>query len=183
MHEYSVELRVYGKKLVPAEVTKDLGLHPSFVRHVGDKASVGVHEMAIWGYNGFREVKHRKREGPLYKDGYYGYNGFTEVKHWKSLEKGLLFVMQKLRPLLPKIHQYKSRHAAIWWCGHFQTEFCGGPTLSPATLKLLAEFEVELFINNFISRDDGDRSSEMKGSRVAGVRVVKGKLADKRHRK
>jgi hypothetical protein len=44
----------------------------------------------------------------------------------------------------------------ILWCGHFQSSFDGGPTLSPELLKQLGEFEVELFIDNYFSEERSD---------------------------
>jgi hypothetical protein len=39
MHEYTAELRIYGKDLNVADVTSDLGLEPSLVFRRGDKIS------------------------------------------------------------------------------------------------------------------------------------------------
>jgi hypothetical protein len=38
-----------------------------------------------------------------------------------------------------------------WWCGHFQSCFDGGPTLSARMLGRLGAFGAELFIDNYFS--------------------------------
>jgi len=44
-----------------------------------------------------------------------------------------------------------------WWCGHFQSGFDGGPTLTPDLLRRLGEFGADLFIDNYFSPDDSSR--------------------------
>lgn len=38
----------------------------------------------------------------------------------------------------------------VWWCGHFQSSFDGGPMISPSLLTRLGEFGVLLFIDQFL---------------------------------
>ena len=87
----------------------------------------------------------------------WSYDGFPQgesAKSWDSLDEALVFVLQKLWPVRNKLEEYKQRHKVILWCGHFQSSFDGGPTLSPATLKMLGEFGAEVFIDNYLSESD-----------------------------
>src|SRR6266404_2978574 len=70
---------------------------------------------------------------------------------WETLEEGLAFVLDKLWRHRQLIASYKSKAKLIWWCGHFQTSFDGGPTLSASLLSRLGEFGADLFIDNFFS--------------------------------
>jgi|SRR5882672_749535 len=137
-HEYTVELRISGVNLTPSELSDDLGLRPSTVREVGDAVGSRRFMQAVWGYNGSESD-----EPPI----------------WGSLEEGLAFVLANLAPVRPNLEKYKSRFDMVWWCGHFQSSFDGGPTLSAALLTELGEFGVPLFIDNYLSEE-----AENKGS-------------------
>jgi hypothetical protein len=135
MHEYTVEFRILGKDLVPAVITDELCLDPAHIRNVGERRDSNTRwEEALWAYD--------------------GYSGSSSDRTWDSLENGLRFVLDKLWPVRDKIESYKPRFRLILWCGHFYSSFNGGPTLSPALLRLLGEFGVELFIDNH-SYEDG----------------------------
>jgi len=128
MHEYTVEFRISGAELVPATITQALGLEPSSVRQVGERRGAGkVWEEALWGYSGFSSAPQNS---------------------WASLEHGLTFLLDRLEPLRSEIDKYKQEYDAIWWCGHFQSSFDGGPTLSAKLMRRLADFGVELYIDN-----------------------------------
>lgn len=62
-------------------------------------------------------------------------------------------VLDKLWPHREQIVSYKSSAELTWWCGHFQSSFDGGPTLSPALLSKLGEFGAELYIDNYFGGD------------------------------
>ena len=129
MHEYSVEFRISGAELVPATVTEALGLEPSLVRQVGEKRSERtVWEQALWGYN-----------------------GFPPTIEWTSLEDGLNFVLDRLEPHQIQIDKYKQSYDLIFWCGHFQSSFDGGPTLSAGLMRRLGAFGVDLYIDNYLT--------------------------------
>jgi hypothetical protein len=85
----------------------------------------------------------------------WGYNGAEETDSheidWDTLEQGLEFVLDRLWPHKEVIALYQAGARAIWWCGHFQEVFDGGPRLSPSLLKRLGEFGVELSIDNYFS--------------------------------
>ena len=134
MHEYSVQLRIHGAELVPAEITTELGLEPSLVREVGERRSeTTVWKEALWAYDGFPS---------------------GEARLWTSLEEGLAFVLDRLEPVRLQIDKYKQHYDLVWWCGHFQSSFDGGPTLSPGLLQRLADFGVELYIDNYLTDPD-----------------------------
>jgi Domain of unknown function (DUF4279) len=130
MHEYTVEFRIYGKDLIPSDVTKDLGLIPSLIQETHNKVGTKRIKESLWAFNGYKD---------------------DEAKIWESLDEGLNFVLKKLIPFKSKIAKYKSKGDLVLWCGHFQSDFDGGPTLSPEVLNLLSEFGVKLFIDNYFS--------------------------------
>lgn len=138
MHEYTVEFRISGAELVPATVTLALGLEPSSVREVGERRSERtVWDEALWGYNGYPS---------------------GTPKDWASLEDGLAFLLDRLEPLRSEIDNYKQKYDIVWWCGHFQSSFDGGPTLSAKLMRRLADFGVDLYIDNYFaeSQPHGD---------------------------
>lgn len=135
MHEYTVEFRIYGKELDPAAVTDNLALRPKEVRRVGEVRGKATRwEESMWSYDGLPQGE--------------------STKSWDSLEEALVFVVKKLWPVRNKLEQYKQQHKVVLWCGHFQSSFDGGPTLSPATLKMLGEFGAEVFIDNYFSESE-----------------------------
>src|SRR5258705_1351481 len=130
MHEYTVEFRIFGVDLEPSVVTEELGLQPSIVRQLGEAIGPKPAKVAVWGYNG--------SEG-------------DSPPVWQSLEEGLTFVLSKLGHVKPQLERYRNTFEMSWWCGHFQSTFDGGPTLSPSLLRKLGEFGVPLFIDNYLS--------------------------------
>ncbi len=135
MHEYTVELRISGAELDPASVTQELALEPSIVRKVGERRSEGQGwAQALWGYNGLFS---------------HSDDGSNAAHPWASLEEGLTFLLDKLEPLRSQIEKYKENYDVVFWCGHFQSSFDGGPTLSANLLRRLGEFGVDLYIDNY----------------------------------
>ena len=129
MHEYTVEFRIIGAELVPATITEALGLEPSLVREVGKRRSADkVWDKALWAYNGFPS---------------------DSPPSWPSLEDGLHFVLDRLEPFHSQIDEYKQKYEVAFWCGHFQSSFDGGPALSAELLRRLADFGVDLYIDNY----------------------------------
>lgn len=129
MHEYTVELRISGAELVPGTITEALRLEPCSVRKVGEsKSEQRVWDKALWGYNGFYP---------------------ETAKSWSSLEEGLVFLLDRLEPFRTKIDGYKQNYDVVFWCGHFQSSFDGGPTLSARLMQRLSDFGVDLYIDNY----------------------------------
>ncbi|NJD87351.1 MAG: DUF4279 domain-containing protein [Betaproteobacteria bacterium] len=131
MHSYSVQLRIIGKELDPDEVTRRLGLRPNQVRIAGERRSANqVWRESLWSYDGDSASAEAATE-------------------WTSLEDGLRFVLEKIWPKKELIQEYARSHEVVWWCGHYQSGFDGGPTLSASVLKLLGDLGIPLFIDNY----------------------------------
>ena len=139
MHQYLVELRVFGKDLNPSEVTTTLGLSPSELRHAGEVVGSKQYQYSLWAYNGGAADD----SPPI----------------WESLEDGLTFLLDRIGAGKGALEQYQSKYTVVLWCGHFQSAFDGGPSLSPSLLKRLGEFGVELFIDNYFSEDEAASSA------------------------
>ena len=130
-HKYTVEFRISGKTLDPQEVTKKLLLPPCVVRIPAPEGTpLRESRTGMWGYDG--------------TDG-------SEIVEWNTLEEGLSFVLDRLWPLRDLLAEYRANCNVVWWCGHFQAGLNGGPLLSPALLKRLGEFGVDLYIDNYFS--------------------------------
>jgi|SRR5580658_6836509 hypothetical protein len=135
MHTYSVQFRISGKDMSPDEVTRRLGLEPNQVRIAGERRSANqVWTESLWSYDG-------------------GTASAEAAREWTSLEDGVRYVLERLLPKRDLIQEYAKSHNAVWWCGHFQSSFDGGPTLSASLLRLLADFGVPLFIDNYFRED------------------------------
>jgi hypothetical protein len=138
VHTYSVQLRISGKTLDPSEITRGLGLEPNQVRVAGQRRNNSkVWEESLWSYDGAAD--------PI-----------APAKEWTSLEDGLLYVLDRLLPKKDLIRAYTASFDVVWWCGHFQSSFDGGPTLSSQLLQRLADFGVPIFIDNYFRNDDSE---------------------------
>lgn len=127
-HTYTVELRFSGKNLEPDIITQYLNLQPVQVFVDFNSKS---NRIPFWSYNG------------------EGENDFQ--REWELLEQGLYFLIRYLRPIRKKIVYISNSYQGVWWCGHFQTSFDGGPTLSPKILKEISSFNIPLYIDNYFS--------------------------------
>ena len=130
-HSYTVELRFTGDGLDPAELTRRLNLQPHNALSASDVASSGRRRRPFWAYKGHDE------------------DGFQP--QWHSLEAGLSFLLRHLTPRRAAVIDVSKSFEGIWWCGHFQTSFDGGPTLSAEVLTELASFGLPLAIDNYFS--------------------------------
>ena len=70
---------------------------------------------------------------------------------WRSLEGGLQKILSTFFQSVGQLRDYQERHRVQLFCGHFSSDFNGGPTLSPSLLKSLGEFGVELFLDTYSS--------------------------------
>lgn len=133
-HSYTVEIRFYGDHLDPTEISQRMGLEPSgSLTRLATSASSRPRR-PFWAYNG------------------HGEQGF--VPEWRSLEDGLTFLARRLAPLRSTVVDLSHTFDGIWWCGHFQSGFDGGPKLSPSTLAEIAAFELPLFIDNYFAAEE-----------------------------
>ena len=134
MHRYSVQFRIGGKSVVPSEITRHLGLQPNQIRIVGEKRSKDkTWDESLWSYDGTS-------------------NDLGSME-WESLEAGLLYVLNELLPKKDLLRIYVENSEAMWWCGHFQSSFDGGPEVSPLLLRQWADFGVPLFLDNYFAND------------------------------
>jgi hypothetical protein len=133
-HEYTVEFRIYSNTLAPHEITLDLGLEPCRMRTENSPGPRGWNQCGMWAYDG----------------------GGENRSSWDSLEEGLTHVLDKLWAHRDAIAGYKRSAELVWWCGHFQYSFDGGPRLSPSLLRRLGEFGAELYIDNYHSIDTSE---------------------------
>jgi len=136
-HKYSVEFRIWGDTLDAEAVSRDLGLQPCQTRTAGASRFPGRIDRGMWAYN-----------GPS-----------GSPTEWTSLEEGLRHLSQHLWPHREKLAKYAASSELVWWCGHFQSSFDGGPTLSPELLKRLGEFGAVLYIDNYFSRPENPDDS------------------------
>lgn len=125
-HEYSVELRIYGRTLDPKAVSMETGLEPCQVRIAGERIGSKTHLESMWAFNG-------------------GFSG-----RWNSLEEGLSFVIDQLGPVTT-FSKYRDDCRMVWWCGHFQDSFDGGPTLSASLLDRMSKLGAAIFIDNYFN--------------------------------
>lgn len=130
-HSYTVELRFTGDSLDSAELTRRLNLQPHNALSASDAALSGRRRRPFWAYKGHAE------------------DGFQP--EWQSLEAGLSFLLRHLTPHRIAIIETSRSFEGLWWCGHFQTSFDGGPTLSAEVLAVLASFGLPLAIDNYFA--------------------------------
>ncbi|WP_431287586.1 DUF4279 domain-containing protein [Roseateles chitinivorans] len=132
-HVYTIELRFSGDELEPLEISSRLHLQPS----------------NSFGRNGAQLGAKRRRP-------FWAYNGREEFgfqPEWHALEDGLAFLLNTLKTKKSEILLMSERFDGVWWCGHFQSSFDGGPTLSPTLLSELGSFGMPLSIDNYYSSE------------------------------
>lgn len=130
-HAYTVELRLSGEQLEPSEISTRLNLQPSNSFSQSQNQSVARKRRPYWAYNGRREV------------------GFQP--EWASLEDGLQFLLESLSSRKAEIINLARQFDGLWWCGHFQASFDGGPTLSPKLLTEMGSYGIPLSIDNYFN--------------------------------
>ena len=130
-HAYTVELRFSGDRLEPTEISARLNLQPSNAWSPAQNQSVTKKRRPYWAYNGQGEV------------------GFQA--EWGSLEDGLGFLINGLSSRKSEVIALARQFDGLWWCGHFQASFDGGPTLSAKLLTEMGSYEVPLSIDNYFN--------------------------------
>lgn len=132
-HSYTVELRFFGDSLEPSEISRRLNLQPSNSSDALIGSTRGRKIRPFWAYNGQGEDEFQPE--------------------WQSLEQGLDFLLRRLAPLRATVIELTQSFEGIWWCGHFQTGFDGGPTLSSKVLAEIARYGLPLFIDNYFASE------------------------------
>ena len=130
-HVYTVELRFSGDQLELSEISARLNLQPS---NAFSQSQSQIHtrkRRPFWAYNG------------------HGALGFQS--EWISLEDGLKFLLENLSSKKPEIVALADQFDGLWWCGHFQASFDGGPTLSPKLLTEIGSYGIPMRIDNYFS--------------------------------
>ncbi|WP_431096877.1 DUF4279 domain-containing protein [Polaromonas aquatica] len=130
-HVYTVELRFSGDQLEPSEISTRLNLQPSNALSQSQSQTTKKRRRPYWAYNGQGEV------------------GFQA--EWASLEDGLEFLLRSLSSKKAEIVALACQFDGLWWCGHFQASFDGGPTLSPKLLIEIGSYGIPLGIDNYFS--------------------------------
>lgn len=130
-HIYTVQLRFSGDQLEPSEVSDRLNLLPSNAFSQLKNESASRKRRPYWAYNGQGEV------------------GFQ--LEWACLEDGLKFLFKILDSRKEEIVALSRQFDGLWWCGHFQSSFDGGPTLSPKLLTEIGSYGISLNIDNYFS--------------------------------
>lgn len=128
-HSYMVELRFTGDVLVPSDITHQLCLQPTNSSDITNLHTQGKKRRPFWAYNGQDEDNFQAE--------------------WRSLEQGLEFLLALLTPIRTNVVELSRHYEGVWWCGHFQTSFDGGPTLSSKLLGNIASYGLPLFIDNY----------------------------------
>ena len=123
---------MYGRDLDPSFVSDETGLVANVVRQAGDRLGSKTFNEGMWSFNG-REAGDEQ---------------------WNSLQEGLVFVLDAISHVDHLFKKYRERWMVIWWCGHFQSAFDGGPRLSADVLRKLGDFGAELYIDTYFHRDD-----------------------------
>jgi hypothetical protein len=132
-HAYTVELRFSGDKLEPSKISAQLNLQPSNAFSQSQNQLITRKRRPYWAYNGQGEV------------------GFQP--EWACLEDGLEFLLKNLRSRKAEIITLACQFDGLWWCGHFQSSFDGGPTLSPKLLTEIGSYGISLRIDNYFSAE------------------------------
>lgn len=130
-HAYTVQLRFSGDHLAPSEISTRLNLQPSNAFDQSQSQLLTKKRRPYWAYNGQGEV------------------GFQS--EWSYLEDGLEFLLKSLRSRKVEVIALSRQFDGLWWCGHFQASFDGGPTLSPKLLTEIGSYEIPLSIDNYFN--------------------------------
>ena len=130
-HVYTVELRFSGDQLEPSEISAKLNLPSSNSLSPSQSQLRSRKRRPYWAYNGHGEI------------------GFQT--EWASLEDGLRFLLKCLSIRKTEVIALSNQFDGLWWCGHFQSSFDGGPILSGKLLTELGSYEIPLGIDNYFS--------------------------------
>lgn len=140
MHAYSVGLVIAGDDLDEAEVSKKLGLQSTvFLRKGQPMGPNRLRKQSVWSFD--------VRPSPDNPD-------------WQSLDDGLKCLAKELLPLKSILDELKQRYSMEAYCGHFGSGFGGGPSISPGTLRLLADLGLTLTIKTYWSEDQSTLDAE-----------------------
>jgi|JI10StandDraft_1071094.scaffolds.fasta_scaffold711617_2 hypothetical protein len=132
-HTYTIQLRFSGDRLEPSEISARLNLIPSHASHQLQNPLITRKQRPYWAYNGQGEL------------------GFEP--EWVCLEDGLEFLLKILNSRKAEIISLALEFEGAWWCGHFQSSFDGGPTMSPKLLTEIGSYGLPLSIDHYFCDD------------------------------
>lgn len=134
LHTYSVGLVIAGDDLDEAEVSRRLGLESTVFLKKGEPLPPKRRrKQSVWSFD--------VRPSPDNPD-------------WQSLDDGLKCLVNKLLPLKAALIELKERYSTEAYCGHFGSGFGGGPSISPETLRLVADLGLTLTIKTYWGEDE-----------------------------
>ncbi len=140
MHKYTVELRFSSKVVDLNKISSFLNIEPREIFYIKKRNKLDSSKPTqIWAYSGTDEIDYRFE--------------------WDSLQEGLEFLFKKLQSKKAKIVELSNEFNGIWWCGHFQSSFDGGPRLTADFLAELASYKIPLYLDNYFSSDDDSEDS------------------------
>lgn len=136
MHKYTVDLMIAGDNLDQAEVSGLLGMKASVFLNKGEPRSQRAPRVgSVWSF---------QIDPPEGKP------------EWQSLEAGLKSMIEKLQPLKGALGKLRERFSTDAYCGHFGSGFGGGPSISPQTLRQLADLGLTLTIKTYWGSTEPD---------------------------
>jgi hypothetical protein len=133
MDEYTVELRIISddNAYTIEEISSILNLKPDNTRRPGDKQGrTRIITYTMWGYSVYPRKRGRR-------------------KKWQSLELALEALLKIFMPLKDKVRKISAKCHVFIYCGYFLPDPFGGIILSPAIIKKLSEFGIELQISAY----------------------------------
>jgi hypothetical protein len=139
VHTYSVGLTIAGDDLDEAEVSRKLGLQPFVFLKKGEPLGPKRRRLrSVWSFD--------VRPSP-------------DNPEWQSLEDGLRSLVERLLPLKDDLRELRQRYSTEAYCGHFGTGFGGGPSISAAILRLLADLGLTLTIKTYWGDNQPDEDA------------------------
>ena len=149
VHEYSVALTIVGELDEDAVSTK-LGLRATtFLKKGESMGPKRQRELSVWSFE----------LGPS-----------ANTLAWQSLDDGLRHLAEKLLPLKSRLEELRQRYSTYAYCGHFGSGFGGGPSISPETLRMLAELGLTLTIKTYWSDESAEKAPRASPGPVAAKR-------------
>jgi len=126
-HTYTASLRFYGLPHRVHGLSEELGLPGHVLPYrVGKRAPSSPTPILTWDYS----------IEPSAPD-----------CNWESLQEPLEALVSVSLPVRDRIVLAAQSLEGIWWCGHFQSSFDGGPHLTASLLERLSSFKLPLFLD------------------------------------
>ena len=132
-HTYTASLRFYGLPHIVQGLSEELGLPGHVLPYRGGRhAPATPAPMLTWDYS---------------------IQPSAPNLNWESLQEPLEALLNVILPVRDRILLIAQTLERIWWCGHFQSSFDGGPQLTANLLERLSSFKLPLFLDCYHSDD------------------------------